>query len=303
MKKSKLFRLGMFALLLLFTVMGFACTKTVDLTIEGNTDLTVVQGTSDFDLLQGITVKVNGEAVELGKEVTLIVSNKGGYDVSKVGTYTITLTASHTKGSTVSATRKVTVTSNDKVPPMIEVTPQTVTHFQGVDYELLTGVSAVDNVDLTNVQVKVQDNGGYDKEVVGTYTITYIATDSAGNSSTATRTIEVVESYTRATFNGNDYYAAVYNPIVGAAYTKSNYITSYDTTKVNVLTTEYVKYLLKVAPERLGGNTGWSHIALTDSNDQIVYVRHWNTGEAALVSAYPEGLIPGDDSAITVTKY
>lgn len=287
MKTSKLFRKGMFALLLLLSIFGFACAKPVELTIEGNTDLSIVQGTSDVNLLEGITVKANGEAVALGGDVTLIVSNNGGFDVNKVGEYTITLTASHVKGAVASATRKVTVLSNDKVPPILDVTPKTITHFQGENIDLLMGIKIVDNVDLDTLKATVKDNGGYDKEVPGTYTITYSAKDSAGNEGTATRTIEVVESYTRATFDNETYFKAVYNPQVGAAYTGSNYLNSYDTTVVNVLSTEYVRYLLANAPERLGGNTGWSIVVLTDANDKVVYMRHFQTGEAALKSAYP----------------
>ena len=287
MKKSKLFRRGMFALLLLLSIFGFACTKPVELTIEGNTDLSIVQGASDVDLLEGVTVKANGEVAALGGDVTLIVSNNGGFDVNKVGEYTITLTASHVKGAVASATRKVTVLSNDKVPPILDVTPKSITHFQGETIDLLVGIKIVDNVDLNTLKATIKDDGGYDKEVPGTYTITYAAVDSAGNEGTATRTIEVVESYTRATFDGDKYFRAVYNPQVGAAYTNSNYLMSYDTTVVNVLSTEYVRYLLANAPERLGGNTGWSLVVLTDENDKVVYMRHFQTGEAAIRSAYP----------------
>ena len=83
----------------------------------------------------------------------------------------------------VSATQTI-----DQTPPVITVTgSSSIDHQQGSVYRD-EGASAVDSVDGF---VTPQASGTVG-DALGTYTITYTATDSAGNSASATRTVTVV---------------------------------------------------------------------------------------------------------------
>lgn len=74
--------------------------------------------------------------------------------------------------------------------PEISVVPAEITIYAGEEIDLLTGVTATDEVD-GNVTVTITDDNDFDNETVGTYTITYSATNSHEKTATATRTVIV----------------------------------------------------------------------------------------------------------------
>jgi hypothetical protein len=83
-----------------------------------------------------------------------------------------------------------TVVTPDTTAPVITITgdnPATVDH-NAVYTD--AGATANDNVDGN---VNVSSSGAVDTSTLGTYTITYTATDAAGNQGTATRTVNVVD--------------------------------------------------------------------------------------------------------------
>ena len=88
----------------------------------------------------------------------------------------------------------------DTTPPVITISGDAnVNHEQGTIYSD-PGATATDNVDG---DVSVEVSGSVDDAVAGTYTITYSATDQAGNSSTATRTVQVQDTISPViTLNG-----------------------------------------------------------------------------------------------------
>jgi hypothetical protein len=91
----------------------------------------------------------------------------------------------------------------DTVAPVISIVgdnPATV--FQGSTYTD-AGATATDNVDGS---VSVTTSGSVDTSTVGEYTLTYTASDSAGNESSATRTVNVVADTTAPviTINGDN---------------------------------------------------------------------------------------------------
>ena len=53
------------------------------------------------------------------------------------------------------------------------------------------GATVIDNYDD---DVEITTTGTVDSDTVGSYTITYTATDSSGNTSTATRVVNVVDT-------------------------------------------------------------------------------------------------------------
>jgi len=79
----------------------------------------------------------------------------------------------------------------DNVPPVITISGDNPTSVElGTSYTD-AGATAIDNVDGT-VPVTIESNN-VDINTVGTYTVEYAATDAAGNTATATRTVEVID--------------------------------------------------------------------------------------------------------------
>lgn len=76
--------------------------------------------------------------------------------------------------------------------PTITLAYDNVVIGKGATYDLLDGVTVSDEYD-TNIAAKVENDGGFDKDVVGKYTVTYSATNSKNKESTAKRTVEVAE--------------------------------------------------------------------------------------------------------------
>jgi uncharacterized repeat protein (TIGR01451 family) len=110
-------------------------------------------------------------------------------NVFPLGDTTITYTATDAAGNTTSASQKVTVVDN--TPPTITLSganPMTVEcHTSFSD----PGATASDNC---SGSVAVNSSGTVNANAPGTYVITYTATDTAGNSTTKTRTVTVVDT-------------------------------------------------------------------------------------------------------------
>ena len=118
------------------------------------------------------------------------VSSTGTVDTSVVGEYTITYSATDSAGNTSTAARVINVVlPPDTTAPIITIvggSPLTIAI--GSTY-VDQGATAQDDVDQT---VEVTTSGNVDTAVLGSYTLTYTATDTAGNEATATRVVNVV---------------------------------------------------------------------------------------------------------------
>lgn len=79
----------------------------------------------------------------------------------------------------------------DRTAPTIEIDETVINIRLGTEFDLLEGVTATDEVD-GDVVVTIKDDGGYDPNVEGEYTITYSAKDKAGNEATLTRVVKVL---------------------------------------------------------------------------------------------------------------
>lgn len=112
-----------------------------------------------------------------------------GEVLTAVGTYTVTYTAVDSSNNKAVVTRTVSVV--DTSAPVITLNgdnPMTVECGKGYNEP---GASAKDSCDGTNIPVTIS---GTVPSVVGSYTITYTATDGAGNTATAARTVNVVDT-------------------------------------------------------------------------------------------------------------
>ena len=142
------------------------------ITVLGDNPATVEMGSTYTDA---------GATADGGETVT----PSGTVETSTVGTYTITYSATDAEGNTGTATRTVTVV--DTTAPIITVlgdNPATVE--MGSTY---TDAGATADGGET-----VTPSGTVETSTVGTYTITYSATDAEGNTGTATRTVTVVDT-------------------------------------------------------------------------------------------------------------
>jgi len=153
------------------------------ITLSGKSSITIKQGTTYTDA--GATAKDDVDGV-------VTVKLTGSVDSSKVGTYTITYTATDKAGNKATAKRTVKVVKKtvvaDITPPVITIqgdNPASVV--QNATYTD-AGATAVDTIDGT---VTVKSTGSVDTSTLGEYTITYTATDKAGNKATDSRKVNV----------------------------------------------------------------------------------------------------------------
>ena len=142
------------------------------ITVLGENTVTVEKGTTYTDA---------GASADGGETVT----TSGTVDTNTVGSYTLRYRATDSAGNTATATRTVEVV--DTIAPVITVLGEnTVTVEKGTTYTD-AGASADGGETVTT-------SGTVDTNTVGSYTLRYRATDSAGNTATATRTLNVVDT-------------------------------------------------------------------------------------------------------------
>ena len=158
----------------------------------------------------------------------------------------------------------------DATPPVITISGDAnVNHEQGTIYSD-PGATATDNVDG---DLSVEVSGSVDDAVAGTYTITYSATDQAGNSSSATRTVQVQDTISPViTLNGEASITieqgTVYSDL-GATATDSIDGTL-DVSVSGTVEAEVGEYTLTYTATDAGGNSA--------SVDRIVTVIEADTG-------------------------
>ena len=140
-------------------------------------------GSASITVELGGTFSDPGATADTGESV----SASGSVNTSQVGSYLITYSATDSSGNTGTATRTVNVV--DTTNPVVTVTganPATVE--LGASYTD-AGATATDLAAVT-----VTTSGTVNTDAVGSYTLTYTATDASGNSATATRTVNVVDT-------------------------------------------------------------------------------------------------------------
>ncbi|MDC0266542.1 DUF5011 domain-containing protein, partial [bacterium] len=119
-------------------------------------------------------------------EVT--VTRSGTVDVHTLGSYILTYNATDSAGN-VAAPVTRTVHVVDLTPPVITLNGEgTVYHALGKTYED-PGATAIDGVDGV---VAIAASGSVNSNTLGTYILTYSASDAAGNASTMTREVIVL---------------------------------------------------------------------------------------------------------------
>ena len=152
------------------------------LILNGEAELTLELGTAYTEL---------GATATDDRDENVSMTQTGLVDTNIVGTYSITYTATDKAGNSASIQRTVhVVLPPDVTAPILTLNGESaMTLYQGENYIEL-GATANDERD-GNVSVAI--SGNVDTSVVGQYTVTYTAIDSAGNSTTLTRTVNIVD--------------------------------------------------------------------------------------------------------------
>ena len=122
-------------------------------------------------------------------DITVMVN--GAVDTSIIGVYELVYSATDNSDNTSSATRMVNVV--DTIAPVITLTGDTEVTVEFGEVYVDAGATALDNVDG---DVSVIVDGEMNTSTIGSYQLTYTATDSSGNSSSVTRAVTVIEKLT-----------------------------------------------------------------------------------------------------------
>ena len=121
---------------------------------------------------------------------SITVVTTGSVNASVLGSYTKTYTATDASGNSSTTTRKIVV--QDTVGPVITVLGESIQTIQYGSNYIDAGATAIDALD-GSVLVSLDSTWGT-SDAFGTYTMTYTATDAAGNTTSATRTINLVDT-------------------------------------------------------------------------------------------------------------
>jgi len=170
-------------------------TRTVIVKPSAVTDTTkpviTLIGPARITINEGVSYTDAGATAVDDQDGSLEVTATGSVDINNAGNYIITYTATDSAGNKAIKTRTIIVKSlaeTDTTKPVITlIGPAQITINKGAFYTS-TGATAVDNKDGV---LEVVTTGDVDTSKVGTYILTYTATDSAGNKATTTRTIIV----------------------------------------------------------------------------------------------------------------
>ncbi len=153
-----------------------------------------------------------------------------------------------------------------------------VSHDAGSALDLLEGVEAMDNVTATeDLQLSITNEGGYDPDIPGTYTVTVAVTDEAGNKTEATVEVTVRPVYEKITLTLGGDLPYVENDTSALVYTSSG--TSFRTDDViQVMDKDFFleEYNAHKAEHTNNGTVPFfpnGVIVIVDENNLIVQVR------------------------------
>lgn len=170
---------GFIVLLLIFIIAKSA--KSPKISIKGSSNVEIDLNSTYSD--EGATAKYGS------KNITKSIQTANGVDTSKVGTYYVTYSVKYKKKS-VSATRTVKVIDSI-VPELTLVGDSEINIEQDSKYKEL-GCIAKDNYD-GDISSKITIDNNINTSNLGTYAVTYSVSDSSGNKSSITRTVNVVK--------------------------------------------------------------------------------------------------------------
>ena len=151
-----------------------------------------LKGSANITLTVGDTYTEQGATAIDNVDGNVSVQISGNVDTNTAGTYTVTYTATDKAGNQATITRSVTVQAAqpaDTQAPAITLNGSNNITLTVGDTYTEQGATATDNVDGN---VSVQISGNVDTNTAGTYTVTYTATDKAGNQAKVLRNVHII---------------------------------------------------------------------------------------------------------------
>ena len=180
------------------TKSSYTATVTVSDGVNSSSQ-SIIVNVLDVDEIPPV-ISINGDnpvTIELGSTYTdagavadggETVSLESNIDTAKVGSYIVTYSATDAAGNTGTATRVVNVVDTT-APTITVIGDNPATSELGLTY---TDAGATAS-DLSG-EVSVATSGTVDINTIGSYTLTYSATDASGNTGTATRVVIVQDT-------------------------------------------------------------------------------------------------------------
>jgi len=168
------------------------------ITLEGDNPLIHEAGDTLVEPGATVTDNVDGDLT-----ATLVVDSSG-VDTNTVGTYLITYNASPDAQGNVPLEVTRTVEVVDNTPPVITLNGADPAEFLvGTSY-VEAGASVTDNTDEDLSAALVIDSSAVDTSIVGSYLVTYDASDSSGNAAIqVTRTVNIISQIITFDFMGD----------------------------------------------------------------------------------------------------
>jgi hypothetical protein len=171
-----------------------AVTRTVTVSKDKTPPVITLKGESPITLEAGNSFTDPGAKVTDAVDSERTITGTGTVDSKKVGTYTLTYNASDAAGNAATAVTRTVTVSKDKTPPVITLKGESPITLEAGNSFTDPGAKVTDAVDSERT---ITGTGTVDSKKVGTYTLTYNASDAAGNAATAvTRTVTVSKDNT-----------------------------------------------------------------------------------------------------------
>ena len=150
--------------------------------LTGVAPLSIFMG-QEADYLSGVTIWDDRD------ENPVLTVDDSAVDLTREGTYTIVYTGVDFYGNQISESTTVTVIKDDTAPTLLGVNPLSLYAGNSIAYR--KGILVSDDLDA-NPKLTV-DSSQVDLSQPGVYEVTYTATDAAGNKTSITTTVTVVE--------------------------------------------------------------------------------------------------------------
>ena len=157
------------------------------ITLLGNTSTTIAKGSVYSDAGATATDNIDGTITS-----KIIITNSVNANVA--GTYTVRYNVVDKAKNTANEVTRSVVVENDTITPVITLNGSSAVsvEIESAYYEV--GATATDNLDGT---IAVFSTSTVNTSSIGTYSVTYTATDSSGNNASATRTVNVIVDQTK----------------------------------------------------------------------------------------------------------
>lgn len=156
------------------------------ITLVGNATVNVEQGASYTDAGATASDIIDGN-------LTANIARGGSVNTSVAGNYTLTYNVSDAAGNAAIQVSRLVIVSDTTRPVISLIGSNPLAHEVGTIF-VDPGATATDNLD-GNISSNINVTGSVNPNVVGTYTLSYNVSDSAGNTAvTVSRTVNVADT-------------------------------------------------------------------------------------------------------------